>query len=117
MIEWNRSPPSVLLMTANIYVELQTFLLLLDLVRCYVDVLQIRTQNSALIGSSDLQNQGSATSRIAFVVVNPRNSSSKEIIIDYLVGIEMKDDIVGFFSGEEIGVIRVFHGSQRAEIN
>jgi hypothetical protein len=65
-----------------------------------VDVLQIRTQNFALIGSSDLQNEGSATIGIVFLLVNPRNSCAKEIIIYYLVRIEMKDDVVGFFAGE-----------------
>ena len=78
----------------DVHVHLQLSLLLIELIGDCVDVLEIRAEHSMLIVFSDLQNESSTGSDF----VNPRNLSSEDKIIDYLVRIEMENDFIGFLA-------------------
>lgn len=76
-------------------------------------MLKIRSEDSPFIVFSNLQHE---TPRFVVFSVDPTNPSAEKLVSDHLVSIETEDDLVWFFSGEEISEIGVFDRAQRIQI-
>lgn len=98
----NGSPASEVVGAVN--EEAQVALpLLVDFVGDGVNVLKVRTEDSALVNLSDLENKGSG-------LVEPEECGSEKVVLDGLVGAEAEDDVVLLLASDEVGEVRVFDG-------
>ena len=70
--------------------------LIFDFVGHCVDVLEIRLEDSALVGLSNLQHEASATVLFDVVAVGPGNDGAEKVVLDGLVGVEAENDVVWF---------------------
>lgn len=106
MRERDGSPPAKLT-AADVHIQLQFLIPLINFISDGVYVLQIRLKDSSLIRFADLQQESSGA--VFLVVIKPLDSGSKEIVFDYLIRIEADDDITLLFCGEEIGEIGILN--------
>jgi len=101
----------------DIHVELQVPLLsLLDFIGHRVDVLEIRLEDSALVGLSDLQHEAPATVLFDVVAVGPGYYGTEIVVLDGLVGVEAENDVVGLLAGDEVREVGIFEGRQGIEV-
>ena len=70
--------------------------LIFDFVGHHVDVLEIRLEDSALVGLSDLQHEASVTILFDVVSVGPGNGGAEKVVLDGLVGVKAENNVVQF---------------------
>lgn len=82
--------------------------LLVDFVGYGVNVLKIRTEDSALVHLPDLENVGSVSVWVG--MAEPVDCGSEKTVLDGLVGGEAEDDVVLVLPSEEVGKVGVLDG-------
>ena len=70
--------------------------LIFDFVGHRLDVLEIRLEDSMLVGLSDLQHEASATILFDVVAVGPGNDGAKKVVLDDLVGVAAENNVMRF---------------------
>jgi hypothetical protein len=81
-----------------------------------VDVLEIRLEDSALVGLSDLQQEASATILFVVVAVGPGNDGAEKVVLYGLVGVEAENDVVRLPPGDKVGEIGIFESRQGIKV-
>ena len=70
-----------------------------------MDVLEIRSEDSAFIGFSETQNE-------TVLGIGPGYLGAEEVVVDGLVRIEAKNDVVRLLTRDEVGEVGVFERGQ-----
>jgi hypothetical protein len=68
-----------------------------------VDVLEIRLEDSVLVGLADLQHEAFATVLFDVVAVGPGYYGTEIVVLDWLVGVEAENDVIQLLSSDERG--------------
>ena len=113
MRERNRSPPFA---GAGVHEEPQfPFSVALHFAGDGVDVAEIRSKDSPLIGFSDLQEKRTGPVRLG-VSVEPVERGAEEMVLDYLVRVEAQNDVVLVGSADEVREVWIFDGREGMQI-